>query len=161
MASAPTGNAEYHRQVPTYDYRCDHCGHTFSSQARYGDPPLEKCPQCGARPRRLVSMPAIVFKGSGWHVTDYPKKSSESAGAAGESKDGKPSEAGAKEGKSKESASKDSASKDGASRDSQSKESASKDSASKDSGSRESASKDGASKEKGGTTGTSEKPKTS
>jgi putative FmdB family regulatory protein len=57
--------------VPTYDYRCDHCGHGFTKVQRFDEEPLAACPQCGKRPRRLLSKPAIVFKGSGWHVTDY------------------------------------------------------------------------------------------
>lgn len=57
--------------MPTYDYRCDACGHSFGRKQRFGEEPVATCPKCGARPRRLVSTPAIVFKGSGWHVTDY------------------------------------------------------------------------------------------
>jgi putative FmdB family regulatory protein len=59
--------------VPTYDYRCDHCGHEFSRRQRFDEEPIATCPTCGKRPRRLLSRPAIVFKGSGWHVTDYRK----------------------------------------------------------------------------------------
>lgn len=59
--------------MPTYDYRCDHCGHRFTAVQRFGDDPVEVCPNCGKRPRRLVSLPAIVFKGSGWYVTDSRK----------------------------------------------------------------------------------------
>jgi putative FmdB family regulatory protein len=56
--------------MPIYDYRCDHCGHVFSAVQSYKDEQLEKCPNCGKRPRRLISTPAIVFKGSGWYKTD-------------------------------------------------------------------------------------------
>lgn len=56
--------------MPIYDYRCDHCGHAFSAVQSFKDEPLEKCPRCGQRPRRLVTAPAIVFKGSGWYKTD-------------------------------------------------------------------------------------------
>ena len=56
--------------MPIYDYHCDHCGHSFSSVQSFSDPPLEKCPSCGRRPRRLFTAPAIVFKGSGWYKTD-------------------------------------------------------------------------------------------
>lgn len=58
------------RAVPIYDYRCDACGHAFSAVQSYTDATLEECPQCGARPRKLLSSPAIVFKGSGWYKTD-------------------------------------------------------------------------------------------
>jgi putative FmdB family regulatory protein len=56
--------------MPIYDYRCDHCGHVFSAVQSFSDEALEKCPNCGKKPRRLLSMPAIVFKGSGWYKTD-------------------------------------------------------------------------------------------
>lgn len=56
--------------VPIYDYRCDHCGHAFSAVQSFHDGPVETCPSCGKRPRRLLSSPAIVFKGSGWYKTD-------------------------------------------------------------------------------------------
>lgn len=56
--------------MPIYDYHCDGCGHSFSQVQSYTDATLETCPQCGARPRKLLSRPAIVFKGSGWYKTD-------------------------------------------------------------------------------------------
>jgi putative FmdB family regulatory protein len=56
--------------VPIYDYHCDHCGHSFSQVQSYKDQPLEKCPNCGKKPRRLISPSAVVFKGSGWYKTD-------------------------------------------------------------------------------------------
>ena len=64
--------------MPIYEYRCDHCGHEFSRQQRFDEEPVGKCPNCGKRPRKLFSRPAIVFKGSGWHVTDYRKPSDKS-----------------------------------------------------------------------------------
>ncbi len=65
------------RAVPIYDYRCDACGHAFSAVQSYQDATLEACPQCGARPRKLMVSPAIVFKGSGWYKTDSRKGSSD------------------------------------------------------------------------------------
>lgn len=56
--------------MPIYDYHCDACGHSFSQVQSYTDATLDTCPQCGARPRKLMSRPAIVFKGSGWYKTD-------------------------------------------------------------------------------------------
>ncbi|MDQ2912099.1 MAG: zinc ribbon domain-containing protein [Chloroflexota bacterium] len=56
--------------MPIYDYHCDHCGHSFSQVQSYKDPPLEKCPNCGKKPRRLIAPAAVVFKGSGWYKTD-------------------------------------------------------------------------------------------
>jgi putative FmdB family regulatory protein len=63
--------------MPIYDYRCDHCGHVFSQVQSYSEPPVEKCPSCGKKPRRLIVPAAIVFKGSGWYKTDSrpPEKS--------------------------------------------------------------------------------------
>lgn len=58
------------RSVPIYDYRCDACGHAFSAVRSYSDGPLEVCPNCGKRPRKLLVAPAVVFKGSGWYKTD-------------------------------------------------------------------------------------------
>jgi putative FmdB family regulatory protein len=56
--------------MPIYDYHCDHCGHTFSAVQSYTDATLERCPNCGKRPRKLMATPAIVFKGGGWYKTD-------------------------------------------------------------------------------------------
>lgn len=78
--------------MPIYDYRCDHCGHVFSAVQSFKDDALDKCPSCGKQPRRLLSMPAIVFKGSGWYKTDSrPADKSSSDGASGSDKksDGK------------------------------------------------------------------------
>ena len=60
--------------MPVYDYRCDHCGHVFTAFQAMSEDPLARCPKCGQRPRRVPSSPAIVFKGSGWHVNDYRSK---------------------------------------------------------------------------------------
>jgi len=71
--------------VPIYDYRCDHCGHAFSAVQSFQDQPLDKCPNCGKRPRKLLVAPAVVFKGSGWYSTDSrgkPPKESESPAAS-------------------------------------------------------------------------------
>lgn len=69
--------------MPIYDYRCDHCGHVFSAVQSFNDDALEKCPSCGKKPRRLISTPAIVFKGSGWYKTDSrpAQKGSDESGA--------------------------------------------------------------------------------
>jgi putative FmdB family regulatory protein len=73
--------------MPIYDYRCDHCGHVFSAVQSFNDEPLEKCPNCGKKPRRLISTPAIVFKGSGWYKTDSrPAEKSADSGSGGDKK---------------------------------------------------------------------------
>ena len=75
--------------MPIYDYRCDHCGHVFSAVQSFSDEALEKCPSCGKKPRRLLSMPAIVFNGSGWYKTDSrPADKSSSDGMASADKKG-------------------------------------------------------------------------
>jgi putative FmdB family regulatory protein len=72
--------------MPIYDYRCDHCGHVFSAVQSFNDEALQKCPSCGKKPRRLLSMPAIVFKGSGWYKTDSrPAEKSSSSDSASSS----------------------------------------------------------------------------
>src|SRR5712691_6247896 len=79
--------------VPIYDYRCDHCGHVFSAVQSYKDQPLEKCPKCGKKPRRLIGSPAIVFKGSGWYKTDSrPAEKTEKTETKTETKSDKKSE---------------------------------------------------------------------
>lgn len=78
--------------MPIYDYRCDHCGHVFSAVQSFSDSALDKCPNCGKVPRRLLSTPAIVFKGSGWYKTDSrpaEKSSSDGAGGADKKSDAK------------------------------------------------------------------------
>jgi putative FmdB family regulatory protein len=90
MTSAATG-CDDRRAMPIYDYHCDHCGHSFSQVQSYKDQPLEKCPNCGKKPRRLISPSAVVFKGSGWYKTDSrPAEKSEKSETKSETKsDGK------------------------------------------------------------------------
>jgi putative FmdB family regulatory protein len=61
--------------VPMYEYQCSACGHRFEVIQKFSDKPLKKCPKCGKSVERLVSSSAIQFKGSGWYVTDYAKRS--------------------------------------------------------------------------------------
>jgi putative FmdB family regulatory protein len=78
--------------VPIYDYRCDHCGHAFSAVQSFKDEALTACPSCGKAPRRLMSKPAIVFKGSGWYINDSRGSSSSTTGGDGEKPADKPAE---------------------------------------------------------------------
>jgi putative FmdB family regulatory protein len=73
--------------MPLYEYECDAAGHRFEVIQKFSDPPVEKCPQCGSTVHKLMSSPAIQFKGSGWYITDYAKKDSASAGRAGGAKE--------------------------------------------------------------------------
>jgi putative FmdB family regulatory protein len=60
--------------MPLYEYECDACSGRFERIQKFSDPPVEKCPTCGGKVRKLLSSPAIQFKGSGWYITDYAKK---------------------------------------------------------------------------------------
>jgi putative FmdB family regulatory protein len=60
--------------MPLYEYQCDACGHRFEKIQKFSDPLVDTCPVCGGAVRKLISSPAIQFKGSGFYITDYPKK---------------------------------------------------------------------------------------
>ena len=60
--------------MPLYEYRCKACGHTFEKIQSFSAPDPSECPKCGGSPvERLLSAPAIQFKGSGFYLTDYGK----------------------------------------------------------------------------------------
>lgn len=68
--------------MPLYEYQCESCKTRFERIQKFSDPPVEECPHCGKGPvRKLLSSPAIQFKGSGFYITDYAKKSSSEAGS--------------------------------------------------------------------------------
>ena len=68
--------------MPLYEYQCESCTKRFERIQKFSDPPVEECPHCGKGPvRKLLSSPAIQFKGSGFYITDYAKKSSSEAGS--------------------------------------------------------------------------------
>jgi putative FmdB family regulatory protein len=60
--------------MPLYEYACDACGHRFEKIQKYSDPLETTCPKCGGAVHKLISSPAIQFKGSGFYITDYAKK---------------------------------------------------------------------------------------
>jgi len=67
--------------MPLYEYECEACGKRFEKIMKFSDPPLEVCQHCGKGPiRKLFSSPAIQFKGSGFYITDYARKSGTDAG---------------------------------------------------------------------------------
>ena len=107
--------------MPLYEYECKKCGHRFEKIQLYSDKMVKKCPECGGQVEQMISAPAVQFKGSGWYVTDYAKKSSSPGSSGGDSsskdkKDEKPkSESGSKDSSSKESVSKDSSPKESSS----------------------------------------------
>jgi putative FmdB family regulatory protein len=59
--------------MPLYEYQCDACGHRFEKIQKFSDPLEDTCPKCGGPVHKLMSSPAIQFKGSGFYITDYPK----------------------------------------------------------------------------------------
>ncbi|MEE2791980.1 MAG: FmdB family zinc ribbon protein [Acidobacteriota bacterium] len=65
--------------MPLYEYQCETCEHRFEQIQRFSDPPVARCPQCRGAVRKLVSSPAIQFKGSGWYVTDYARQGKQDA----------------------------------------------------------------------------------
>ena len=75
--------------MPLYEYQCEACQQRFEIIRKFSDPELDVCSLCGKGPvRRLMSSPAIQFKGSGWYITDYSQKgksNSESTGTTGTS----------------------------------------------------------------------------
>lgn len=78
--------------MPLYEYECKKCGERTEVLQRAKDKPLAKCPKCGGAVVKLISSPAIQFKGNGWYVTDYPKKGSTAAGSKHEPQAGSKTE---------------------------------------------------------------------
>src|SRR4029077_20660661 len=74
--------------MPTYEYRCEHCG-DFEENQRITDPPLERCPKCRRKVRRLISNTSFQLKGSGWYVTDYARSGGGKDDKSDKSSDGK------------------------------------------------------------------------
>jgi putative FmdB family regulatory protein len=66
-----------------YEYRCKACGHQFEKIQSFSAPEEKVCPVCGGEVERLLSAPAVQFKGSGWYVTDYAAKSANKPAASG------------------------------------------------------------------------------
>ena len=59
--------------MPLYEYQCDACAHRFEVIQKFSDAPVEVCPKCGGGVKKLLSSPAIQFKGTGLYITDYAK----------------------------------------------------------------------------------------
>ena len=70
--------------MPTYEYRCEKCGHEFEAFQSMTEDPLKECPQCGGKVKRLISPGAgLIFKGSGFYITDYKNQKTSPAAAGG------------------------------------------------------------------------------
>jgi putative FmdB family regulatory protein len=92
--------------VPMYEYRCTKCNHVFEKIQKFSDPPITECPKCGALVEQVISAPAVQFKGAGWYVNDYAKKSGGGNGSKSDvssSSETKSSESKGSESKSSES----------------------------------------------------------
>lgn len=59
--------------MPLYEYQCDNCAHRFEVIQKFSDAPIDVCPKCGGPVKKLLSSPAIQFKGTGWYITDYAR----------------------------------------------------------------------------------------
>ena len=93
--------------MPMYEYECSACGHRFERIQKFSDLPIDECPNCGEhKVQKLVSSPAIQFKGTGWYITDYAKKSgvgSDTKASASSERSNSNSKESSKESSSKES----------------------------------------------------------
>jgi putative FmdB family regulatory protein len=82
--------------MPTYEYQCQKCSHRFSEFQRIVDPPIRDCPKCGKRNcvEQIISGGSgLIFKGSGFYITDYKKKPSVESGKESKSTDSSKSSA--------------------------------------------------------------------
>jgi putative FmdB family regulatory protein len=80
--------------MPLYEYRCENCGESFEVMQKFSDEPLTVHEKCGGKVERLLSAPALQFKGSGWYITDYARGSNAPANNGGTKKDASPSTTG-------------------------------------------------------------------
>src|ERR1700676_4743940 len=109
--------------MPLHEYECKKCGHRFERIQKFSDPPVKKCPECGGKVEQLLSAPAVQFKGSGWYVTDYARKSSGSSASGSDSGSKSDSASDSTESKDKESRDRESKDRDRESKDRDRKES--------------------------------------
>jgi putative FmdB family regulatory protein len=72
--------------MPLYEYQCTSCGERTEILQRISDPPYTHCPKCGGEMKKLISSPAIQFKGSGFYKTDYASTSTAKPAESSESK---------------------------------------------------------------------------
>lgn len=96
--------------MPRYDYRCTACGHQFELRQSFDSDPVADCLECGAPSNRKIHAPPVIFKGSGWYVTDYGKGRGNN-GISADRSEGKSSEGESSEGSKSDSSNKSSESK--------------------------------------------------
>ena len=79
--------------MPTYEYKCTSCGHTFEAFQSMNDKPLSRCPKCRSAVRRVINGGiGVIFKGSGFYTTDYKKSSALAGGSNGKKSESSSSE---------------------------------------------------------------------
>ena len=86
--------------MPLYEYKCSGCGKTFEVIQKFSDEPLKTHPECGGPAERLLSAPALQFKGSGWYVTDYARKGEAKTNGSAKSEAGSDAKSGSGDKKS-------------------------------------------------------------
>jgi putative FmdB family regulatory protein len=94
--------------VPLYEYQCKQCEHRFEKIQSFSAPEEKVCPECGGEVERLISAPAIQFKGAGWYVNDYAGRGKAPASGSDGAKEGATKEGGVKDGGGKDVAAKSS-----------------------------------------------------
>ncbi len=72
--------------MPTYEYQCVSCGHRFEKFQSFSAEPIKECPVCGAPVKKVITPAGIIFKGSGWYITDSKKTNSSAPAAANSEK---------------------------------------------------------------------------
>jgi len=82
--------------MPRYEYRCQQCGETFEVKQKFADEPLTVHENCGGKVERLISAPALQFKGSGWYITDYGRNHTVPSSGSSNGKSDAKSDTGAK-----------------------------------------------------------------
>lgn len=70
--------------MPVYEYECSKCNQVCEALQKISDPPLKKCPHCGGKVKKIMSLNSFQLKGGGWYVTDYKGKNSSVAAPAGD-----------------------------------------------------------------------------
>ena len=76
--------------MPTYEYACTACTHRFELVQKFTDAPVTECPQCAGALRKVYFAAGVVFKGSGWYITDYARKGAKGASTEADSSEKKP-----------------------------------------------------------------------
>ncbi|TAK06554.1 MAG: zinc ribbon domain-containing protein [Candidatus Manganitrophaceae bacterium] len=73
--------------MPIYEYECEKCKKQFEVLQKLSDPPIASCSSCGGNVHKIISSPSgLLFKGSGWYVTDYARKGAKKGDASPSSK---------------------------------------------------------------------------